>query len=129
MRFFTVREANQLIPFLTEQLKHIRSERKRLVRVARRSLHRFEDIMLRGGMSVSLEYFERARRLHALLAEIGAKGCQIKDLDSGLVDFPTLWEGREVFLCWKIGEAEVTFWHELDTGFAGRQPLKSEREN
>jgi len=128
-RFFSVREANEMIPFLTDQLRQIRTERKRLGRIARRSLPGFQDIMLRGGMAVGAEYFDRARHLHALLAEIGSKGCHIKDLDSGLVDFPTIWEGREVFLCWKIGETEVAFWHELDTGFAGRQPLKSDREN
>ena len=128
-RFFSVREANEMIPFLTEHLRQIRSERKRLARIARRSLPGFQDIMLRGGMVVGAEYFDRARHLHGLLAEIGAKGCHIKDLDSGLVDFPTIWEGREVFLCWKLGEREVAFWHEVDTGFAGRQPLKSDREN
>jgi hypothetical protein len=124
-RFFSVREANELIPFLTAQLEQIRSERTRLARACD-GMPDLQEIMLRGGMPVSFQYFECVRRVHGLLAEIGATGCQIKDLETGLIDFPTIWEGREVLLCWKMGETEVSFWHELDTGFAGRQPLKSD---
>jgi hypothetical protein len=58
-----------------------------------------------------------------LIAKINDLGCEIKDIEQGLVDFPALREGREVYLCWRLGEEEVAFWHELDAGFGGRQPL------
>lgn len=63
-------------------------------------------------------------RIRQGIAEVEAFGCLVKDLDIGLVDFPSLKEGREVYLCWRLGEEEVAFWHGLDEGFAGRKPLK-----
>jgi hypothetical protein len=76
-------------------------------------------------MPVNARYFYLICRLQSLVSEIGAEGCEIKDLEGGLIDFPTIWEGREVFLCWKLGEPEVGHWHEIDDGFAGRQSLKN----
>ena len=66
-------------------------------------------------------------RFQALVEAICDEGCFLKDLDSGLVDFPTLWEGREVYLCWKLGEPEVEHWHEIEAGFAGRRSLKADK--
>jgi len=61
--------------------------------------------------------------LREQIEAIQETGCVIKDIEVGLVDWPALHQGREVLLCWKYGEAEVSFWHELDTGFAGRRPV------
>jgi len=58
-----------------------------------------------------------------VVQEISASGCVIKDLASGLVDWPALHEGREVWLCWRYGEPEVSHWHDLDAGYAGRRPV------
>jgi hypothetical protein len=58
-----------------------------------------------------------------LLTEFARREIQIKDLDRGLVDFPALIDGREVFLCWEQGEPDIQFWHELEAGYAGRQAL------
>jgi len=57
------------------------------------------------------------------LAEIDAIGVQIKDLETGLLDFPCLIDGETVLLCWKMGESRIEFWHTLDAGFQGRQPV------
>lgn len=62
------------------------------------------------------------QKLDSLVREIQATGAMIKDLNLGLVDFPAEREGQEVYLCWKFGEEEVRFWHDADSGFAGRQP-------
>jgi hypothetical protein len=64
-----------------------------------------------------------AQRLKAVLDSIHELGCLIKDLDTGLVDFPTLFRGREVYLCWKLGEPRIAFWHGVEEGFAGRKPI------
>ena len=53
-------------------------------------------------------------------------GCQLKDIDAGLVDFPTLYLGKEVYLCWKLGEKGIGFWHRVEDGFQGRKPVDSE---
>jgi hypothetical protein len=62
-------------------------------------------------------------RLHDLLREFQSRDIQLKDPKRGLVDFPALLDGREVFLCWEKSEADITHWHAIDEGFAGRQPL------
>jgi len=66
---------------------------------------------------------QRATELAALVDELLELGVQVKDLDSGLVDFPSLRDGEPVLLCWRLGEDEVAFWHGLEDGFAGRRPL------
>ncbi len=69
-----------------------------------------------------------ARRLAKLVDEINANGAQVKDLDTGLIDFPALRNGETVLLCWQLGEDEIGFWHGTDDGFAGRRPLPLEEE-
>jgi hypothetical protein len=65
-----------------------------------------------------------ARSIREKVRAIHEMGVEVKDLDMGLVDFPSLREGREIYLCWKIDEPTVAFWHDLDTGFRGRRPLE-----
>jgi hypothetical protein len=64
-----------------------------------------------------------AREINAYLVELSAVGCVFKGFGDGLVDFYSRLDGRDIFLCWKLGEPEITTWHELDAGFAGRQEL------
>jgi hypothetical protein len=64
-----------------------------------------------------------ASEIEGCLAELDEAGVQVKDLDEGLLDFPALHEGREILLCWRVGEDRVAFWHGLDEGFAGRKPI------
>lgn len=67
-----------------------------------------------------------ARSLAKLVDEIATHGAEVKDLDTGLVDFPALRQGETVLLCWQLGEDEIRFWHGTDDGFAGRRPLPLE---
>jgi hypothetical protein len=69
------------------------------------------------------EVNEAATALAAAMGEVQAVGVLIKDLDSGLIDFPAKRDGEDVLLCWQLGEEEVAFWHGLEDGYAGRQPL------
>ena len=64
-----------------------------------------------------------ARSLARTIDEIVERGAEVKDLDEGLIDFPALRHGETVLLCWKLGEDEIRYWHALEDGFAGRQPL------
>jgi hypothetical protein len=78
-----------------------------------------EDI---GGPTVN-EHLRLLVEMQQTLAEFCRRDIQIKDLDRGLVDFPAIVAGREVFLCWEQGEADIDYWHDLDAGYAGREPL------
>jgi hypothetical protein len=75
-----------------------------------------------GGKAASQVALEFAR-LDELVHQIQASGVLLKDINMGLLDFPSLHEGREVYLCWRYGEDSVQYWHDLDTGYAGRQKL------
>jgi hypothetical protein len=72
------------------------------------------------------ELAQAAGELGVLIERAQDMGCEVKDIDQGLVDFRASRDGREVYLCWKLGEPQIDWWHELDTGFAGRRPLKDE---
>jgi hypothetical protein len=88
-------------------------------------------IMMMGGVTVDYEAVARVRRDHNLsiarikdaLDKIQATGCVVKDLDTGLVDFPTIINDEEVFLCWRLGEDRIRFWHRMDEGFSSRKPI------
>jgi hypothetical protein len=67
-----------------------------------------------------------ARRLKDAIEQIQSFGCLIKDLDIGLIDFPSLYRGEEVYLCWKLGEDGINFWHGVSEGFGGRKPIDRE---
>jgi len=75
------------------------------------------------------ELEEKLDRLQNLVDELGEVGCELKDYQSGLVDFTGRHQGRDVCLCWKLGEGTVGYWHELQTGFAGRKPVSELRES
>ncbi len=130
MRHFTPEEANaqleQVRP-LVEQLVSVRAEH-----VA--ALERQEELEAKirgngGGIppaelaSATAEVDAIARRLAQLVDEISGLGAQVKDLDSGLVDFPARCSGETVLLCWQLGEDEIAWWHTVADGFAGRRPL------
>jgi hypothetical protein len=66
---------------------------------------------------------EEAKAIAELVDEIHSLGAQVKDIDTGLLDFPSLREGEQILLCWRVGEEDIRYWHTLDGGFAGRRPL------
>jgi hypothetical protein len=92
------------------------------------------EITMRGGMAVNREQMadtQRQRdssvtRLQAVMESIQEQGCLVKDLDTGLLDFPTLYNDREVYLCWRLGEQRIEFWHGVDEGFRGRKLIDDE---
>jgi hypothetical protein len=63
------------------------------------------------------------RALKSTIEQIAHTGCQLKDLDTGLIDFPTIYRDREVYLCWRLGEPGIKFWHHIEDGFRGRRPI------
>jgi hypothetical protein len=76
-----------------------------------------------GGGEAGVQVGESFLEVRRLISVIQDAGIVIRDIDRGLIDFPALIDGREVYLCWELGEDEVTHWHDLDAGYGGRQPL------
>ena len=77
-----------------------------------------------GGSRKAGELLELFQKFEKLLTELQGYGCELKGLEQGLVDFPTIMHGQQVYLCWQYNEPEIAFWHSIDAGFAGRQSLK-----
>jgi hypothetical protein len=122
-RYFTVEEANRLIPRLEKALSEIKTLRRELTTLGGELTPMFEVIYQNGGHPKSPEFIKRVGQFREGIDRIHAYGCLIKDLDPGLIDFPHMRDGREVYLCWRSGEREILYWHDVDTGFAGRQPI------
>ena len=130
-RYFTVEEANKALPLVKRIVADILSDYD----VWRDRMHHYE-LASAGGSGEEGESAEQvalreevddvAHRINGYMEELAPVGCVFKGFDGGLVDFYAKRDGRDVFLCWKYGEATVEFWHELDDGFTGRQPLEPE---
>ena len=125
MKLFTVEEANALLPSVREILQKIQRSRRRLASfggTAKLAAQGAEHGG--GGMTGGARYATILTHFTEEMSELEALGVQLKDFDRGLVDFPSLREGRVVLLCWQLGEGdELKWWHDMDTGFAGRTPL------
>lgn len=129
-RHFTQEEAERLLPRLTallEQMRELKQAHDRVqgeiaeLAAKMRSNGHVLEMQLREAQQ---HQEEAAASVNGLIEEAQSLGCEIKGIDEGLVDFRSLKDGREVYLCWKLGEQRIAWWHELDTGFAGRQPLE-----
>ena len=125
MKLFTIQEANALLPSVRTIVAKIQQAHKNVLRYrdeAKKAAEAAEQGG--GGISRGVEYAKALTELTAPIAELEALGVQLKDFERGLVDFPSLREGRVVLLCWQMGEGdELEWWHDVDAGFAGRTPL------
>jgi hypothetical protein len=123
-RYFTLEEANDALENIRPMMEQIQSIRKEILARQPEVWPVIERAAGNGGnRAASLIAFD-FERLDDLVHQIMDTGAVIKDLDNGLVDFPALREGHEVYLCWQHGEERIDFWHEKDAGFAGRQPIE-----
>ena len=125
MRFnthYTREEAHSLLPQLDIWLKQLQALREELARLEIRAGSLMQGGQDAGGDSInaSLKTVVEMRRL---LQEFERREIQVKDLERGLLDFPALIGAKEVFLCWEQGEEDIEFWHDLDSGYAGREHL------
>jgi hypothetical protein len=125
MKLFTIDEANALLPAVRESLQKIQRCRRRLGAFRSEAKLAAENAELGGGgMEGGTLYAIVLTNFTESISDVEALGVQLKDFDRGLVDFPSLREGRVVLLCWQLGEGEeVEWWHDMDAGFAGRTPL------
>jgi len=131
MKTFTLDEAQSLLPVLESLLKRAIEGRQAAESVESELTELARRIYLSGGMKVDAAAVARQRaemdshvvRVRETIAEIDAIGVQVKDIDSGLLDFPCRLDDQVVLLCWRMGEPSIEHWHTVEAGFKGRQPL------
>lgn len=125
MKIFSVEEANALIPTVRRIVESIQRQHSRLLSYQTAARYAAEGAEQGGGgMPDGPTYIAILTRLAESTGEVESLGVQLKDYSRGLIDFPSLRDGRVVLLCWQLGEGdEVEWWHDVDAGFAGRQPL------
>lgn len=127
---FTLDEANALLPRLSDILLQMRECKARHDQLQEKAAE-YSGRMSSNGHIIEKDVNETRQELQKAAAELSSlmervqeMGCEVKDIDQGLIDFRTEHDGREVYLCWKLGEPDIRWWHELESGFAGRRPLK-----
>lgn len=133
-RYFRLEEATRLLsrvaPLIERAvaLKKVHDEAEQALDAINRK------VAMSGGMVLDRAHLleQRSRRetavqqLNNVLQDVAAIGCQVKDLDIGLIDFPALYQGDEVCLCWRLGEKSIEYWHGAHEGFRGRKPIDEE---
>ena len=130
-RTFTLDEAQKLLPVLESLLKQAIHSKTLIEEVDAEMQETAHRIFMNGGTLVNVIHLAKRKaarekaiqRAKDAVAEIDATGVQVKDLDVGLLDFPAVINNQDVYLCWKLGEDRIRFYHRQDEGFAGRKPL------
>jgi hypothetical protein len=132
-KYFTPAEANASLPLvraivkdITELAVSLRDRHERLSRLGGGDRGVLGDAYQEEMQTLQQDVDRAQERMKEFVQELQELGVELKDFYTGLVDFPARMNGREVYLCWRLGEADVGHWHELDAGFAGRQKLKAE---
>jgi hypothetical protein len=122
-RYYTPREANEILIVVRPMVAE-------MVGIAERIRERQPDLWAmvekaagNGGNPALSRLLPEFDRLHTLLHRLQDLGVEVKDVETGLVDFRAVRDGREVYLCWKYGEGSIQFWHEIEAGFQGRQRI------
>ncbi|MGC9157873.1 MAG: DUF2203 domain-containing protein [Terracidiphilus sp.] len=131
MKTFTLDEAQSLLPVLESLLKRAIEGKRQAEEVNAGLSALAQRIYLSGGMSVDVSEVARQRaemeahmqRVRESVAEIDSIGAQVKDLETGLLDFPCRLDDQVVLLCWRMGEPSIAYWHATDAGFKDRQPV------
>lgn len=122
-RYFTLAEARAALPKVKELMETIQVERREILRLRPAAWPAIRKASTNGGSRAAGQIALHIRTLEDAVKTILGMGIFIKDLDEGVVDFLGKRNDREVFLCWRYGEDDLAHWHELNAGFAGRQPL------
>ena len=130
-RFFDIDAANETLTEVGPLLATLSDQRAELIRLRDRTLAAHAAASAGAVSELDDEESHRIRlrmqgiidQMTAAVAQIDALGITLRDIERGLIDFPALTGGRQVWLCWQLGEDDVAFWHELDSGFGSRRPL------
>jgi hypothetical protein len=122
-QLFTLQEANEALVSIRPWMDEIQNIRGEILTHQPEIWSVMEKSAGNGGNPTLSRMVKTFDRLDALIHSIQDMGAIIKDINTGLLDFPALKDGREVYLCWQYGEGDIAFWHEIEDGFAGRQSI------
>jgi hypothetical protein len=120
-RYFTIKSANEALPSVIEKFNNLKKQKNEIMKAEQE---------LQSPVSNFEEYMTRKQKLNSemtkfyqLIEDLESTGVSLKGLDQGLLDFPSKRFDEDVWLCWKDGETEIKFWHDMDSGFNGRKPI------
>lgn len=120
---FTVEKANRAMPLVKRVVADIVKQHKKVCHLEEKCHMRRPDVSEAEQERRGKQYGVELLKLRDLAEELAAIGCELKDWRRGLIDFAAMYQGREVELCWRLGEERVEYWHEIGGGFPGRQPI------
>lgn len=123
--YFTIEEARATLHAIRPLMEEVQAIRDKILKQQPKSWPLVEKAAGNGGNRKASRLVIDFERLDRLVHRIQDTGAILKDLNLGLVDFPAWREDHEVYLCWQFGEAELSFWHEIDAGYSGRQPIET----
>ena len=118
-KYFTVEEANRALPYVARVTDDIARHYRTVIDLRRQVEQAGED----DDAAPRREYEKAMDQLNDLIDELQQVGVELKDFEQGLIDFPAVYQDREIYLCWKRGEDKIVAWHEIDAGYAGRQDV------
>lgn len=129
VKLFTIEEANRLIPKMAELIQGLQAKQKELtaleveIDALELVIQKPEEGLAPTIQKKVAEYNQGVSAFYEVMDKIHEQGCFLKDIESGLIDFCSIYQGRMVYLCWRMGEAEITHWHDIGRGYSQRQPL------
>lgn len=123
-QYFTLEEANETLRVIRPLMDEVQAIRHKILENQPEAWPAIEKSAGNGGNRALSDMVQDFERFDALIHQIQNTGAQIKDINTGLLDFSALKDGREVYLCWQYGEGDIAFWHEVEDGFAGRQSIE-----
>ena len=128
--YFTIKSANEVLPHIIEKFNNLKKQKNEIIKAEQE----LQITMSSGGNFE--EYITKKQKLNSemtkfyqLIEDLEATGVSLKGLDQGLLDFPSKRFDEDVWLCWKDGETEIKFWHDMDSGFNGRKPISISDES
>ena len=124
-QYFTLQQANKALKVIRPLMDEVQAIREKILANQPEAWPAIEKSAGNGGNKALSRMVDDFEKLDGLIHQILDTGVQIKDINIGLLDFSAMRNGHEVFLCWKYGEGDIAFWHEIDAGYAGRQPIES----
>lgn len=127
-KIYTLAEARAALPVVKAHMGRIQRAREAILQLRPTAWAAIQKAATNGGSHEAGELALHARQLEESVKLILRMGIQIKDLDHGIIDFLGMRQGHEVYLCWRYGEDDIGYWHELHTGFAGRRPIDADIE-
>jgi hypothetical protein len=124
-KYFTLQEANNALNLIRPWMEEAQAIRQKILANQPEAWPAIEKSAGNGGNKALSKMVQDFEKLDALIHQIQDAGAQIKDINTGLLDFSALRDGYEVCLCWQYGEGDIAFWHEVEAGYMGRQPIET----